>query len=219
MGGPGCAGARPLEPSLARKHRVLVGEAMEQMLTVLEDILLPGVPIVEKVLRSAIIYAFLVVLLRFAGERTLAQMNPFDLVVLLTLSNAVQNAIIGNDNSLVGGMVGAVTLVGLNSLVVRYLYRHPDIERRLEGDPLVLVQDGRILRQNLERAFITEEELMAIMRRQGAHELSEVERVVLETSGAVSVLLRHPTPAESVPAELSQRLDRIEGMLRRLVQD
>src|ERR671931_232407 len=146
------------------------------------DILHPDVSILEKIIRPILVYGFLIVGLRLAGKRELAQLNAFDLVVLLTLSNTVQNAIIGNDNSVLGGMIGATTLVAVNVAVVRYLYGHPALDRRIEGEPLLLVDEGRFVRANLQRALITEDELMAAIRRQGAAELAEVRRVVLETS-------------------------------------
>src|SRR3954452_20702763 len=102
------------------------------------------VPVAEKVLRPAIVYAFLVVGLRLFGKRELAQLNPFDLVVLLSLSNTVQNAIIGNDNSLVGGLIGAVALLGVNYLVVRFLFRHRRLDQLLEGKAAILVEEGKI---------------------------------------------------------------------------
>src|SRR5437868_6747505 len=104
-----------------------------------------GLPILEKMLRPVIVYVFLIVGLRVAGKRELAQLNPFDLVVLLTLSNTVQNAIIGNDNSITGGVIGAVSLLVVNYAVVRFLYRHERIDRFVEGDPVVLIKDGRLL--------------------------------------------------------------------------
>src|SRR5215831_5710537 len=100
-----------------------------------------GLPVLEKVLRPVFVYAFLVGGLRLAGKRELAQLNPFDLVVLLTLSNTVQNAIIGDDNSVTGGIIGATTLLALNYIVVRFLYRHADLDRIVEGDSAVLI-DG-----------------------------------------------------------------------------
>src|SRR3954470_10501277 len=118
--------------------------------SILSDLFVPGVGIAEKILRPIIIYLFLVVLLRVGGRRELAQMNAFDLVVLLMLANAVQNAIIGDDNSLLGGMIGGTTLILLNLGVNWYLYRHPRLDRRIEGEPVPLVKDGRLLRQNLE---------------------------------------------------------------------
>src|SRR5512136_2429398 len=95
---------------------------------ILNDMFRLALPVGEKVLRPAIVYVFLVVLLRIFGKRELAQLNPFDLVVLLSLSNTVQNAIIGNDNSVTGGLIGAATLLTINYFVVRFLFRH----RRLD---------------------------------------------------------------------------------------
>src|SRR5438093_857805 len=105
------------------------------------DLWIPGEPILAKILRPLVVYAFLVISLRVAGKRELAQLNPFDLVVLLTLSNTVQNAIIGNDNSITGGVIGAVSLLVVNYVVVRFLYRHERIDRFVEGDPVVLIED------------------------------------------------------------------------------
>src|SRR5689334_12795823 len=98
------------------------------------DMFALGLPVAEKVLRPIVVYAFLVVSLRLAGKRELAQLNPFDLVVLLTLSNTVQNAIIGDDNSVTGGMIGAATLLGLNYIVVRFLFSHEKLDQLVEGN-------------------------------------------------------------------------------------
>src|SRR5881296_4613381 len=103
-----------------------------------------GVPVAEKVLRAVVVYAFLVVGLRLAGKRELAQLNPFDLVVLLTLSNTVQNAIIGDDNTVTGGLLGAATLLLVNYLVVRFLYDHRKLDQLVEGCAEILVQDGKV---------------------------------------------------------------------------
>src|SRR2546423_2045961 len=110
--------------------------------TLLHDMFVLTIPLAEKVLRPVVVYVFLIVGLRVAGKRELAQLNPFDLVVLLTLSNTVQNAIIGDDNTVSGGVIGAATLLAVNYLVVRYLYSHPGLDRYVEGDPDVLVADG-----------------------------------------------------------------------------
>jgi len=96
-----------------------------------------GLPVLEKVLRPVFVYVFLVGGLRLAGKRELAQLNPFDLVVLLTLSNTVQNAIIGDDNSVTGGLIGATALLALNYFVIRFLYEHQRLERLVEA-PLAL---------------------------------------------------------------------------------
>src|SRR3982750_994279 len=94
-----------------------------------------AVPLAEKILRPVLVYAFLIVGLRLAGKRELAQLNPFDLVVLLTISNTVQNAIIGDDNSVTGGVIGAATLLILNYSLVRFLYYHDQLNRIVEGEP------------------------------------------------------------------------------------
>src|SRR5713226_7823933 len=109
--------------------------------TLWRDMFHLGLPVIEKVLRPIIVYAFLVVGLRLAGKRELAQLNPFDLVVLLTLSNTVQNAIIGDDNSITGGVIGAATLLFVNYVVVRFLYGHDRLERLVEGDSDVLIEN------------------------------------------------------------------------------
>jgi uncharacterized membrane protein YcaP (DUF421 family) len=179
----------------------------------IQNLLVPGTSVVEKVIRPIVVYFFLVLLLRIGGRRELAQMNAFDLVVLLTLSNAVQNAIIGEDNSLVGGLIGGFTLIAVNFVTNRYLYRHPDLDRKIEGDTVVLVKDGRILRKNLERELITEAELLAAVHRQGVLTIEECESVILEVGGTISVIPRDPTASEQVRREIVDRLDRIERLV------
>src|SRR6187200_1000201 len=107
------------------------------------------IPWLEKIIRPTLVYFALVLLLRAFGKRELAQLNPFDLVVLLSLSNTVQNAIIGNDNSLAGGLIGAVALLGVNYLVVRFLFRHRRLDQLLEGKPSVLVDQGKVRHKTL----------------------------------------------------------------------
>src|SRR5579884_385841 len=135
--------------------------------TMWKDIFELMLPLTEKMLRPAVVYLFLVILLRIFGKRELAQLNPFDLVVLLSLSNTVQNAIIGNDNSLTGGLVGAFTLLGLNYLVVRFLFRHRRLDQLLEGEPTVLIDRGQILEKNLARELLSHSELITVLHRQG----------------------------------------------------
>src|SRR6187399_2538852 len=115
------------------------------------DLFVVELPIAEKIIRPILVYFFLIIGLRMAGKRELAQLNPFDLVVLLTLSNTVQNAIIGNDNSLLGGVIGATTLLAINYLVVRFLFRHQRIDEAIEGHALTLIENGKILHKNLEK--------------------------------------------------------------------
>src|SRR5262249_19626617 len=125
----------------------------------LHDMFVLGLPVLEKVLRPIIVYVFLIAGLRLAGKRELAQLNPFDLVVLLTLSNTVQNAIIGDDNTITGGLIGAATLLIVNHVVVRYLYDHERIDRIVEGDPDVLIENGIVKMDRLKKELITVSEL------------------------------------------------------------
>src|SRR5437870_2428307 len=114
------------------------------------DLLVPGVPLAEKLIRTILVYVFLLVGLRLAGKREMSQLNSFDLVVLLLLSNTVQNAIIGNDNSVLGGLFGAAVLLLFNAALVRILYHYGKLDR-LEGTPETLMRNCRFLRHNLER--------------------------------------------------------------------
>jgi uncharacterized membrane protein YcaP (DUF421 family) len=177
--------------------------------TLWTDMFVLGAPVAEKVLRALIVYCFLVVALRLAGKRELAQLNPFDLVVLLTLSNTVQNAIIGNDNSVLGGLIGATTLLAANYLVVRFLFRHERLERLVEGEPSVLIERGRVRADRLEKEVITRAELEEAAHKQGFASLEAVDRAVLESGGAITFVARRPAPEEARHQELLARLDRV----------
>src|SRR6266404_1143772 len=130
-----------------------------------KDMFVLAVPILEKILRPIVIYAFLIISLRLSGKRELVQLNPFDLVVLLTLSNTVQNAIIGEDNSVLGGIIGATSLLATNYLVVRFLYDHRKLDQLVEGRADVLVESGKVRTQNLKKELITVSQLEAAARR------------------------------------------------------
>src|SRR5476651_2677669 len=134
-----------------------------------------GAPVVEKILRPILVYSFLVISLRVFGKRELAQLNPFDLVVLLSLSNTVQNAIIGNDNSLSGGLVGALALLAVNYLVVRFFFRHRRLDQVFEGKPTVLIDHGQVQKNALASELLTTTELMTVLHRQGFDGLEDVE--------------------------------------------
>ncbi len=165
--------------------------------------------ILEKVLRTLAVYTFLIVGLRLAGKRELAQLNPFDLVVLLTLSNARQNGIIGNDNSLIGGIIGATTLLAVNHLVVQFIYDHDKIDRLVEGDATVLIENGELLHDRLKQELITVQELEVACHRQGLASLAEVDRAILETGGAISFFAKKPEPDVMRHNELLERLDQM----------
>jgi uncharacterized membrane protein YcaP (DUF421 family) len=179
-----------------------------------DTLTLQHVTVVEKILRPIVVYLFLVVGLRLAGKRELAQANPLDLVVLLTLSNTVQNAIIGDDNSIVGGVIGATTLLVANYWLVRFTYQNPRVDRLVNGDPVPLIEEGEPQHENLMRLLISEPELKSVCRRQGVKHLEDVESATLETCGTISVFMRHPTAEEMKYERLDERLARIEEMLR-----
>ena len=180
------------------------------------DMFTLGLPLLEKILRPMIIYAFLVVALRLTGKRELAQLNPFDLVVLLTLSNTVQNAIIGDDNTVVGGIVGATALLGANYLVVRFLYEHPKLDELVEGQPDVLIENGQVRLEGCRTELITLPELQQAARRQGFTALEEVERAVLEPGGSISFVAKKPTPETTRHQELLARLDQLGQAVEKL---
>ena len=164
-------------------------------------------PILEKLLRPAIVYLALVVLLRIFGKRELAQLNPFDLVVLLSLSNTVQNAIIGDDNSVTGGIIGACGLLAINWLVVRALFRSPKLTRMMEGRSAVLIRNGQIDGKALQRESLAREELLAVVHRQGFEGFHQVQRCELEPNGTFYVEAYEPSIADKQHSELMARLD------------
>jgi uncharacterized membrane protein YcaP (DUF421 family) len=174
------------------------------------------VPVAEKVLRPVIVYIFLIAGLRLAGKRELAQLNPFDLIVLLTISNTVQNAIIGNDNSLIGGLIGAVTLLVINHGLVRFLYSHERIERIVEGRCVTLMENGKTLDDAMKRELVTPEELEEAARREGVGSLEDVDRAILESGGHISIIERRIDPAADRHSEILARLNAIDARLARL---
>jgi uncharacterized membrane protein YcaP (DUF421 family) len=186
---------------------------IEQTLT---DMFMLGLPWIEKIVRPIIIYLFLVVSLRLAGKRELAQLNPFDLVVLLTLSNTVQNAIIGDDNSITGGIIGAISLLATNYIVVRLIYQNQSIEKVAEGEPDPLIDSGQINQTRLDQELITVPELEAAAQKQGIMSLGEVDRAVLEPSGAIIFVSKKPAPDVERHNELLARLDGLQAEIAAL---
>ncbi|WP_205622881.1 DUF421 domain-containing protein [Sciscionella marina] len=140
-------------------------------------------------LRTVLVYAGLALLLRLGGKRDLAQLNSFDLVVMLLLSNVVQNAVIGNDNSLTGGLLGAAVLVALNAVLVRLVNRHPRLVRLFEGRSTSLIRDGRFLSKALHRLGLRRADVVAACRRQGADDITEITDATLSPGGALIVTL------------------------------
>ena len=174
-----------------------------------KDMFVMGLPLAEKILRPIVVYAFLVISLRLSGKRELVQLNPFDLVVLLTLSNTVQNAIIGEDNSVLGGIIGASSLLVTNYLVVRFLYDHRKLDQLVEGRADVLVEGGKLRARNLKRELITIAQLEAAARKQGFDSLADVDQCVLEPGGTLTFVGKKPATEDVRHQELLGKLDRL----------
>jgi len=182
----------------------------------LSDMFVLTLPVIEKMLRPLVVYVFLIVGLRLAGKRELAQLNPFDLVVLLTLSNTVQNAIIGEDNSVTGGLIGATTLLAANYIVVRFLYNHEDLDRIIEGDADILVENGVIQMERLKKELITRSELEAAAHKQGFTSLDEIDKAIMDPCGTVSFFAKRPTTEDTRHRELVARLDAMAAQISTL---
>ena len=166
-------------------------------------------PILEKLARPVIVYLVLVVLLRISGKRELAQLNPFDLVVLLSLSNTVQNAIIGDDNSVTGGIIGAFGLLAINWIVVRVLFRSQRLTRALEGRSTVLVEDGQVDQRAMQRESLTREELLSVVHKQGFEDFHQVRKCQIDPNGTFYVEAFDPSVDDKRHAELLSRLDEL----------
>jgi uncharacterized membrane protein YcaP (DUF421 family) len=180
-----------------------------------KDMFVLGLPLAEKILRPVIVYAFLVVSLRLSGKRELVQLNPFDLVVLLTLSNTVQNAIIGDDNSVSGGLIGATSLLVINYLVVRFLYGHKKLDQLVEGKADVLIDNGKVKTDRLKRELISIPQLEAAARKQGFDSLEEVKQCVLEPGGTLTFVGVKPDSDDIRHQEL---LKRLEGLMEQVLK-
>jgi uncharacterized membrane protein YcaP (DUF421 family) len=176
------------------------------------DMFILHLPLLEKILRPIIVYVFLVLLLRVFGKRELAQLNPFDLVVLLSLSNTVQNAIIGDDNTVSGGIIGAVALLVTNYLVVRFLFKHRRLDEIIEGEPAVLMKDGVVNEKALAKEMINSAELLVLARRQGFDTLEDLEEIILEPGGAFVMKAKKPTHDQHVDSKLDELLREVAAL-------
>lgn len=172
-----------------------------------KDMFVLAIPVLEKILRPVVIYVFLVISLRLSGKRELVQLNPFDLVVLLTLSNTVQNAIIGDDNTVLGGIIGATSLLVTNYLVVRFLYDHQKLDQVVEGRADVLIEDGKVRTQHLRKELITMPQLQAAAHKQGFGSLSEVDQCVLEPGGTMTFIGKKPAAEDVRHQELLGKME------------
>ena len=182
----------------------------------IQDMFVLNLPLLEKIVRPILVYFALVVLLRIFGKRELAQLNPFDLVVLLSVSNTVQNAIIGDDNSITGGLLGALSLFAVNYFVVRFLFRHRRLDQVLEGSPTTLISRGKVVREGLSKELLTESELAAVAHKQGFNQIDEIETCVLEPGGNFFMKGKTPPTGERYQAELVKLLHEIRDRLDHL---
>ncbi len=173
-------------------------------------------PVLEKILRPMIVYLFLVGFLRLFGKRELAQLNPFDLVVLLSLSNTVQNAMIGDDNSVSGGIIGALALLAVNWALTRLLFSAPKLTKALEGDAAVLIRHGKMDHAAMKRESLTEEELYSVLHKQGFSDCSEVEKCVLEPNGNFYVEGRSPGRSSQQHDELMEAVKALSHEVKQL---
>jgi uncharacterized membrane protein YcaP (DUF421 family) len=142
------------------------------------------------IVRGLIVYGFLLIMLRLTGKRQIGQLAPFDLVLLLVLSNAVQNSMNGGDNSITGGLISASTLIGVNALVSLLTYNNKHIELLIEGHPQVLIHNGKLYEAALKREKLTHHELMSALRKNGCECIEDVHSCILETDGDITVIPR-----------------------------
>lgn len=173
----------------------------------MRDLVSLGTPPLVIILRCIVVYAFLLVAIRLTGKRQLGQFTPFDFAILLIVSNAVQNAMIGPDTSLVGGIIGAATLFGLNYLVSILSARYNILGRELLGVPTLLVDDGHLVTDNLQRERIDPDDVLMAMREHGVDNLASVKHAILETDGTISII------TENTPVTRTKR--RVRGRGRR----
>ncbi|HEY4320298.1 MAG TPA: YetF domain-containing protein [Gemmatimonadales bacterium] len=149
-----------------------------------------SVPWWELVVRCVVVYLFMLVILRVTGKRQVGQLAPFDLVLLLVLSNAVQNSMNAGDNSLIGGLIAASTLIAINYAVAMLTFRNKRLEALVEGRPQVLVHNGRLYADTMNQARLTQHELNAALRQAGCLGLEDVHCAMLENNGSISVIPR-----------------------------
>jgi uncharacterized membrane protein YcaP (DUF421 family) len=173
------------------------------------------IPVLEKVFRTVAVYALILVIFRMIGKRSISALNTMDFVVMFLLSNVVQNAIIGNDDSFVGGAIGAITLVAVNSLVDRLAYKYPVVRRLIEGSAVEVIADGKAEGTALRKLGMRQEELDQAIRLQNGDDVTEIATGTLEPGGQLVLTLKTDDQSadQSDIAALRAQLDRIERLL------
>ena len=194
-----------IEVSLA----FLEGSAWSNMFTLDAE----KVTYLEKVVRPLLIYFVMVTLLRIFGKRELAQLNPIDFVLLLLISEAVQNAIIGDDTSLSGGVIGVVTLLGVNYLMAFIKFRVPPIEKLIEGEPKILIENGKVKPDALNSELMTEDDLKVIAHEEGLEDAKEIEKLILDPNGTFFVEAKDDIKDARFKREVLEKIDKLTKQL------
>jgi len=184
--------------------------------TIMQSMFQMQLPWLEKILRPIIVYLILIVFLRVFGKRELAQLNPFDLVVLLSLSNTVQNAIIGNDNSVSGGVIGALALLTINWILMRLLFKAPKITAAIEGTKTILVSDGAVDQVAMKKETLTHDDLISVLNKNGFNRPEDVKLCVLEPNGTFYVEGITPNQETVHSQELMEAVAELTRQMREL---
>jgi uncharacterized membrane protein YcaP (DUF421 family) len=184
--------------------------------TIMQSMFQMQLPWLEKILRPIIVYLILIVFLRVFGKRELAQLNPFDLVVLLSLSNTVQNAIIGNDNSVSGGVIGAFALLTINWILMRLLFKAPKITAAIEGTKTILVSNGTVDQHAMKKETLTHDDLISVLNKNGFNRPEDVKLCVLEPNGTFYVEGITPNQETVHSQELREAVAELTRQMREL---
>ena len=189
------------------------GEIWQHLLSIGEK---GDVSIVEKILRPVAVYAALIILLRVFGKRELGQLNPFDLVVILSLSNTVQNAIIGEDNSLIGGIIGATALLGINYAVALMKFKSKKIETVIEGKSLTIIENSKVNKDAVRRELLTAEDLNTIAHREGLDNAAQIKKCVIDPNGSFLVEGNTDTSEENFRQTVLAKLEELTAQVSEL---
>ena len=171
---------------------------------------------VEKMIRPALVYVALIILFRIFGKRELAQLNPLDLIVLLLLSNTVQNSIIGNDTSLIGGIVGAIALLGVNSLFAHLKFRSETVESFFEGKPVKVIEHGKLDEKQLRRELLTESDIDIIAHENGLEDCHDIDRLVIDPNGTFLVEGKDEIKDARFKREVLKKIDELAMQIKEL---
>lgn len=173
----------------------------------------------EKFLRPIIIYIVLIVLLRLFGKRELAQLNPFDLVLILILSNTVQNGIIGQDNSLIGAVAGAVALLAINWVMAQLKFRIPMLERATEGVPVTVIKKGKTDEKARRQELLTDRDFEIIAHKTGLDDARDIEKLVIDPNGGVLVDGKDEVKDAKFKRDVIHKIDRLTEQIIQLQQN